>query len=121
MHSLPHAIQAQLSEYGSEDYSYSPNQSERLKSTFTRTIRPTDDETNSQFETRMDRMARALVNQHGCLHVNLKLCRADGAIVECIVTVIYDAPKEAPIMLDQRRAGGRVPGRGCRGSGKAAA
>lgn len=108
---------AETSEFGSEDYSYSPNQSERLKSTFTRTIRPMDDETNSGFEQRMDMMARALVNQHGCMHVNLKLIRANGSIAECMVTVIYDAPKNAPIMLDLRKAGARVPGRGQRGQG----
>ncbi len=118
MHTMPHAIQAQLSEYGSEDYTYSPEpiRTAQINLYPHHSTRLTTKQTASLRRAWTAWRARWSTSMAVCTSIS-NCIRADGAIVECIVTVIYDAPKEAPIMLDQRRAGGRVPGRGARGSG----
>ncbi len=102
-------------DFGFDHYIWQEGQ--RLRTRIVRSLRPGPHETNGQFEERMTTMASQLAQMHGVLHVGFVFEWRVGAIVECIIDVQH-TPRPAPILDDERPAGGRsMPPRGNRGGG----
>ena len=92
-------------DFGEDRYCYLDGT--RYKVGIVRTIRPHKerDETNGQFERRMDALAKKL-RDWGCTTIALAFERREGSIVQCVIEAAYP-PKVDPVADDDRPAGGR--------------
>jgi hypothetical protein len=91
---------------------------QRYLAGFSKTIPPAGLESNVQFEERMEIMAQRLAALADVRDFELEIKRNKrGAVVECIVRVNFVDLIPAPIVADDRQAGGRSTPRGSRGSG----
>src|SRR5262245_25645975 len=103
-----------IEDYGQDRYTYVAGDRQRYQTGRTRTILPSDHETNEAFQERMHLMALQLTEMAGIASVSVTFDRSEGAITRCTVTIM-EAPRPAPIEPDKRPAGGRFSPRGGRG------
>lgn len=105
---------------GNDEYSFDRfvfKNGARLRVSFTRTILPTQRETNAQFEQRMNELAEALVAMDGVLDVAYAIERRAGHIAQCVMEVQHE-PRPVAVLEDNRPAGGHFgASRGGRGGG----
>ena len=91
---------------------------QRYLAGFSQTIYPSGLESNVQFEERMEIMAQRLAALADVRDFDIAFRRnKTGALVECTVRVDLVEIVPAPIVADDRQAGGRLTPRGKRGSG----
>lgn len=91
-------------DYGSETYIYLRDSEGRLRTHLVRTIRPHAAETNSQFEERMDAMAKQLRSMRTVASVTLRFERKADRLTLCEVTLV-EAPRPVPIIDDTTPTG----------------
>lgn len=97
-------------EFGQDHYTYTDGQ--RMRVGATRSLRPSEGETGSAFRRRVDELAQQLL-LCGTLRVDEEL--RGGVVVQAILHLTVE-PEPAPILEDDRHAGGRPSGpRGRRG------
>ena len=97
-------------EFGLDHYGYVDGQ--RMRVGATRTLRPQDGESGAAFRRRVDLLAQQLL---ACGTLELDEEIRSGVVVQATLRLRIP-PEPAPIVDDQRRAGGRPSGpRGSRG------